>query len=277
MNELRLSVIIPAYNEEMNITPTVRELQATLRTEGIPYELVIVNDNSRDSTPEVVRGLMRDDPCVRLVNRTPPGGFGRAIRSGVDAATGDVIVLFMADCSDNPADAVAYYRKIEEGFDCVFGSRFVAGASVEHYPPLKLVVNRIVNKCIQWMFRCPFNDLTNAFKAYRAEVARECGPYRSSHFNITIEMSLSALIRNYRIAQIPIRWYGRTWGSSNLKMREMGRRYLAVLLKVFFERFLVGDDILAEKEAHSSAPGAVPPPSSSTPPNTSSDKSEEAV
>ncbi|MBL9093256.1 MAG: glycosyltransferase family 2 protein [Planctomycetaceae bacterium] len=247
---MQLSIVIPAYNEERNLPRTVADLQATLRAEGVPYEFVLVNDNSRDGTERVIGELMQADPCIRTVNRTPPGGFGRAIRSGLDAVTGDVVVIVMADSSDHPSDVVAYYRKICEGFDCVFGSRFIKGAKVVDYPRGKLIVNRIVNKLMQWMFRCPFNDLTNAFKAYRTEVVRECGPYLSCHFNITIEMSLQALIRKYNIAQIPISWTGRTWGSSNLKIREMGRRYLATLLRVYADKVLISDDILAERLAH---------------------------
>ena len=250
MNRLQLSIVIPAYNEERNLPRTVADLQATLRAEGVPYEFVLVNDNSRDGTERVIGELMQADPCIRTVNRTPPGGFGRAIRSGLDAVTGDVVVIVMADSSDHPSDVVAYYRKICEGFDCVFGSRFIKGAKVVDYPRGKLIVNRIVNKLMQWMFRCPFNDLTNAFKAYRTEVVRECGPYLSCHFNITIEMSMQALIRKYNIAQIPISWTGRTWGSSNLKIREMGRRYLATLLRVYADKVLISDDILAERLAH---------------------------
>ena len=114
----------------------------------------------------------------------------------------------MADLSDDPEDVVTYYRKILEGYDCVFGSRFIKGSKVKHYPKLKLVVNRIVNRCIQVMFWTRFNDLTNAFKAYRTEVIRDCGPYQASHFNLTLEMSLGALIRNYNIVQVPNSWYG---------------------------------------------------------------------
>jgi dolichol-phosphate mannosyltransferase len=83
----------------------------------------------------------------------------------------------MADLSDSPEDVVAYYRKIREGYDCVFGSQFIKGSEVRNYPPLKLFVNRIVNRCIQFMFGSRFNDLTNAFKAYRTSVIRDCGPY----------------------------------------------------------------------------------------------------
>ncbi|MEO1982497.1 MAG: hypothetical protein ABGZ23_11660 [Fuerstiella sp.] len=87
-------------------------------------------------------------------------------------------------------------------------------------------------------------------KAYRTTVIRDCGPFRSSHFNITLELSLSALIRNYNIAQIPISWYGRTWGASNLRIGEMGRRYLCTVLMFYFQRMLIRDDVVAEQLAN---------------------------
>ena len=245
----KLSIVIPAHNEEENLVSTVNELNDILQLENIPYEIILVNDNSTDNTRDVIADLMKNNTCVHTVNRTPPGGFGRAIRSGLEAVEGDVVVICMADCSDSPQDVVKYYRKIEEGYDCVFGSRFIKGSKVVNYPKVKLIVNRIVNKCIQLMFRCKHNDLTNAFKAYRTEVINACGPYRSSHFNITLELSLSALIRKYSIAEIPISWYGRTWGSSKLSLREMGRRYLEVLLIIYTEKLLISDDIEAERVA----------------------------
>jgi dolichol-phosphate mannosyltransferase len=192
---------------------------------------------------------METDPRIRTVNRRAPNGFGRAVRAGLDAVQGDVVIVYMADSSDHPGDAVAYYRKIAEGYDCVYGSRFIKGSDILDYPPLKRFVNRIVNKCMQWMFGCPFNDLTNAFKAYRTHVIRECGPFHASHFNITIEMALSAVVRKYNIIQIPIAWTGRTWGCSNLHLKEMGRRYLSTLLKIYAEKLLISDDLLAERLA----------------------------
>lgn len=248
VNEV-LSVVIPAYNEQDNLPKTVAGLQETLRRERIPYELILVNDNSSDGTRAAIEALMAQDPAIRTVNRQAPGGFGRAVRSGLELVTGDFVVVCMADSSDDPQDVAAYYRKLGEGYDCVFGSRFVPGGSTTNYPRVKLVVNRIVNRVIQWMFWCRFNDLTNAFKAYRTEVIRACAPYHGCHFNITIEMSLGAYIRGFTIAQIPIRWYGRTWGSSNLSLRTMGRRYLATLIRAFAEWMLVSDDLLAERLA----------------------------
>jgi dolichol-phosphate mannosyltransferase len=246
----KLSIVIPAYNEEKNIAKCISELQVTLRDKHeIPYEIIVVNDNSGDDTVGVVQAEMTKDASIRLVNRTPPGGFGRAVRSGMEAVQGDVVVVYMADLSDSPDDVVAYYRKIREGYDCVFGSRFIKGSEIHNYPTVKLIANRIVNRCIQCLFWTRFNDLTNAFKAYRTAVIRDCGPYRACHFNLTLEMSLGALVREYHIAQIPIRWYGRTWGSSNLKLGEMGRRYLSTLLMMFFQRHLIADDLLADRLA----------------------------
>ena len=246
---MKVSIVIPAHNEEQNIGRCLEELQRVLRDQNIRYEIIVVNDNSTDGTEDVIRMAMKGDPAVRLIRRPPPGGFGRAVRSGLEAVRGDVVIIYMADLSDDPQDVVAYCRKIEEGYDCVYGSRFIRGSHVENYPWLKLLVNRIVNRCIMWMFWVPFNDLTNAFKAYRTAVIRDCGPYRASHFNITLEMSVGAVIRRYHIAQVPIRWYGRTWGSSNLRLRQMGRRYLSTLLMLFFQRMLIADDLLAERLA----------------------------
>lgn len=248
-NQLKLSIVIPAHDEEKNLPETVGDLQSALRRESIPYELVIVDDCSTDGTSRVIAELMAQDANIRTIRRSPPGGFGRAIRAGLAIVEGDVVVPCMADKSDDPGDVVRYYRKIEEGWDCVFGSRFRKGAVVENYPRFKLFTNRIVNRCIQIMFWCPFNDLTNAFKAYRIEVIRDCGPYRASHFNITIEMSLGALIRKYRITEIPTSWRGRTWGTSNLRLGQMGRRYLATLIRMFAERLLVADDLAAERDS----------------------------
>jgi dolichol-phosphate mannosyltransferase len=244
-----LSVVIPAYNEEKNLPTVVAGLQEQLVRHGIPYEIILVNDNSKDGTAAVIAELMHADPFIRTVNRQPPGGFGRAVRSGLDAVRGDIAVICMADSSDDPQDVVRYYRTIQSGYDCVYGSRFMRGGSVSNYPRVKRVVNRIVNRMMQFLFRCPFNDLTNAFKAYRTSVLRDCGPYQACHFNLTIELSLSALIRGYKIAQIPINWRGRTWGCSNLSLWKMGRRYLATLTKLYSERLLIHDDILSEAQA----------------------------
>ena len=241
-----LSICIPAYNEEGNIGSVIEEVSNALRKEEIPFEFVIANDNSTDGTRSVIESKMREGVPIRLIQRKPPGGFGRAIRSCLNNFSGDYVAIVMADRSDDPADIVKYYEKLSEGYDAVFGSRFIEGSVVNDYPRVKLIANRIGNKLIQILFRTPHNDLTNAFKAYRREAIRAISPFYSSHFNITIEMALGLLIRGYRIAAVPVHWQGRTWGVANFKLRELSRRYFAVMLKVYAERIFVHDDIMAE-------------------------------
>lgn len=247
-NSLKYSILIPAYNEEKNIIPTLETLAEKLRAEAIPFELLVVNDNSTDQTPQVIEAKALEMPEINLVHNTPPGGLGRAIRCGLAHFTGDALAVVMADSSDHPDDVVRCYRKLEEGYDCVFGSRFVAGSKVTHYPPVKLVVNRMVNRAMQVLFVTHHNDLTNAFKVYRRHVIESILPLQAAHFNITIEMSLSSLIRRYRIAEVPITWSGRTWGVSNLRLRKMGRRYLCTLLMIWCERILILDDLMMENK-----------------------------
>lgn len=243
---MKLSIVIPAHNEARNLGETLDEMVATLHQAGISLEVIVVNDNSDDATREVALAWAQRCPEVQVVENLPPRGFGRAVRTGLQHASGDVIALVMADRSDDPQDIVRCYRKLLEGYDCVFGSRFRRGSRVVDYPLFKRLVNRAVNTLLRLLFLTPYNDLTNAFKMYHRSVIEGIGPLQACHFNITIELSLSAVIRRYRIAEIPINWYGRTAGVSSLKLGEMGRRYLATLLKIWFERLLLADDILAE-------------------------------
>ncbi|MBY0588591.1 glycosyltransferase family 2 protein [bacterium] len=245
-----LSVVIPALNEAENIRETVHQLMACLRSEEIPFEIVVVNDASDDGTGQVLDELAQEDSAIKPVHRQQPRGVGRAVSAGLEHVTGTVVVIVMGDRSDDPLDVVTYYRTILQGYDCVFGSRFVSGSRVERYPPFKLALNRLANKFFQWMFWCPFNDLTNAFKGYRIEVIKQCQPYRACHFNIFIEMSMKAISVDYRIAQIPVRWYGREKGGSKLLLSRMGRRYLGTFLMVWSQWFFFRDDLLADQNAN---------------------------
>lgn len=240
---MKLSVVIPAHNEEALVEKVVSDITDELKRESIPNEIVIVDDNSSDSTPGIVDRLSREHSNIKVIHRVPPNGFGRAVKDGIDNCTGDAVVIAMADASDDPKDIVRYYRKIEEGYDCVFGSRFTKGARVNDYPPHKLIVNRMANAFLQCLFFTRHNDLTNAFKAYRREVIESIKPIESLYFNITIELPLKALIRGYSIASIPINWYGRESGVSKLKIKEMGRRYLYTSLYIWLQKMLIRDDI----------------------------------
>jgi len=243
-----LSVCIPAHNEEGNIGRTIDVISQTLMRHEIPYEFVISNDNSKDGTEQIIRAKMAQGLPIVLVNRRPPGGFGRAVRSCLQNFRGDFVVIVMADLSDEPEDIIKYYKALKDGNDAVFGSRFMKGAVVKDYPFIKLIANRVGNKLIQLMFRTRHNDLTNAFKGYRADAVRSIMPLYSSHFNLTIELSLGLMIRNFKIATVPVNWYGRNWGRANFKIRELGRRYFATLFKLYAERLFIMDDVMTEHD-----------------------------
>jgi dolichol-phosphate mannosyltransferase len=148
----------------------------------------------------------------------------------------------MADGCDDPKDVVASYRKLMEGYDCVFGSRFMRQSRVVGYPTHKLIINRLANTFVRVLFGIALNDTTNAFKCYRREVIAGVQPILSHHFNLTVELPLKAIIRGYSYAVIPISWTERRTGISKLKIREMGGRYLFIVLYCLLERLLSRGD-----------------------------------
>ncbi len=254
-----LSVVIPAHNEAEVIEPTLRGLIDQLGPAGIDYEIVVVDDASRDGTGDVVRRVAEDEPRVRVVRNEAPNGFGFAVRAGLNAFTGDSVAIVMADGSDDPRDVVLYHRVLEAGYDCAFGSRFMPGASVHDYPKFKLLMNRVVNLGIRALFRHGYNDTTNAFKAYRREVIENLRPLLSHHFNMTVELPLKAITRGFSYAIVPTSWTNRAAGTSKLQLNEMGSRYLFIVLYVFLEDHLTRGDYRRQASAAPPAPPMRPP------------------
>jgi dolichol-phosphate mannosyltransferase len=239
---VKLSVVIPAHNEAEAIEPTLRAVLAQLASEGMDYEILVVDDGSTDGTGDVVERVAAEDRRVRCLRNEGAHGFGLAVRCGLDAFTGDAVVIVMADGSDDPRDVVLYYRVLEAGYDCAFGSRFMPGAVVRDYPRLKRYINRLVNTGIRVIFRHGYNDTTNAFKAYRREVIEQLHPLISPHFNLTVEMPLKAITRGFSYAIVPTSWTNRSTGESKLALQEMGSRYLFIVLYVFLEHHLTRGD-----------------------------------
>ncbi len=257
-----LSVIIPARDEEGCIASTVEHLHLELDLRGVPHEIIVVDDGSRDRTLQILQeearrlntsasvaqvsnsGLSPHEPreVLRAIRNPGPHGFGRAITLGLDAMTGDAAVIFMADESDDCRDVVRYWEKLNGGYDCVFGSRFMKGGGTIDYPPIKLFMNRLANAFVRFLFRHGLNDTTNAFKAYRKEVIDGIRPILSPHFNITVELPLKAIVRGYSFAVIPITWRNRRHGVAKLKITEMGSRYLFIVLYVWLEKYFSRGD-----------------------------------
>jgi dolichol-phosphate mannosyltransferase len=237
-----LSVVVPAHNEAGNLIGTVSALVEALDAAAITHEIVVVNDHSTDDTAAEGRVLEASFPSVRCVENRLPNGFGFAVRYGLSEMRGEAVAVVMADGSDAPGDVVRYWYKLQEGYDCVFGSRFIRGGGVVDYPLHKLLLNRIANSVLQTLFLHGLNDTTNAFKCYRREVIAGVQPILSNHFNLTIELPLKAVIRGYSFAVIPISWQNRKVGLSKLRIREMGSRYAFIMLYCLVERSLSRGD-----------------------------------
>lgn len=242
---MKLSIVLPAYNEEGSIEETLRTLYAKLQDAQIDHEIVVVNDNSKDNTLGLLTTIQETIPTLVVHTNHGPNGFGYAIRYGLDRFQGDCVAIMMSDLSDDPADLVAFYRKMfAENLDCVFGSRFIRGGATYDYPKHKYLINRFANTLIRLLLGMSYNDSTNAFKLYKKTTIQGLKPFLSAHFNLTIELPLKAIIRGYSYGVLPNSWRNRKAGESNLKIKEMGSRYLFILLYVIIEKYLSRNDYL---------------------------------
>ena len=244
---MKLSVVIPVCNEKGYIEKTVLELIDTFRRECINFEILVVNDHSTDSTKSIVQRLADIHPEIDFVDNLYSKGFGLAVRTGLESFAGDAVVIVMADASDDPKDIVRFFRKLGEGHDCVFGSRFMKGGRTYDYPGFKLIVNRFANFFIKIVFGIGYNDITNAFKMYRRETIDGLKPFLSHHFNLTVELPLKAITRGYSYAVLPNSWTNRKTGESKFKLKEMGSRYMFIVLYCLIEKWLSLGDYKKEK------------------------------
>jgi dolichol-phosphate mannosyltransferase len=244
------SVIIPARDEEASLPSTIADIVTTFEAAHLPHEIVVVDDGSRDRTWDVLQELRAKYPTLAPTRNTGEHGFGRAVIWGLDHSRGDAVVIMMADSSDSPHDAVKYWRMLSKGYDCAFGSRFMAGGKVIDYPRVKLFVNRLANLFVRIGFNLRLNDTTNAFKAYRRTVIDGCRPFLSPHFNLTVELPLKAIVRGYSYAITPISWRNRRYGEAKLKLKEMGSRYFFICAYVWLEKvFSRGDYCRRDRES----------------------------
>ena len=211
-----------------------------------PHEIVVVDDGSTDCTcgysSEAFRASI-SNPKRSTIEPGRPHGFGRAIICRIRLQPmATPIVVMMADESDDCRDVFLYWQTLNEGWDAVFGSRFMRGGGVIDYPWVKLRVNRLANLFLRVIFNIRLNDTTNAFKAYRRTVIEGCRPFLSPHFNLTIELPLKTIIRGYSWTVVPITWRNRKAGFSKLRIKEMGSRYLFIALYCWLERYFSRGD-----------------------------------
>jgi dolichol-phosphate mannosyltransferase len=242
---MKLSVVIPAYNEEESIGETLHSLYKSLKNHGIDHEIWVTNDNSKDNTAIVLAELQKEIPTLVFETNPGPNGFGYAVRYGLERFTGDCVAVFMADMSDDPEDLVKYYRTMQaENVDAVFGNRWAEGGKVIDYPRHKKVINRVANLIVRMVMRINYSDTTNAFKLYKRETIEGIRPFLAPHFNLTIELPLKSIVRGYTYAVVPNSWTNRKYGESKLKIKEMGSRYFFILMYCFIEKYFSRGDYM---------------------------------
>lgn len=223
---MKLSVIIPAHNEEENIAGVIEKIESLLE---LDYELVVVNDHSGDKTAAVVSGLSGRYPNLRLVDNPGPKGFANAVKCGFADSNGELVIPVMGDLCDDLATIPIMAAKIEEGFDVVCGSRYIRGGARLGGSRLKGILSAFAGWSLYYLLGIPTHDIANAFKMYRKKVIDSIN-IESAGFEISMELPLKAYYAGFKITEVPTVWREREKGRSNFKMFRLAPDYLKFYL-----------------------------------------------
>ena len=236
---MSLSIIIPTYNEVKQLKYTIKKLQS-LKKKIKEYELIFIDDFSNDGSYQQLVLFKKKDSRIKIFKNIKKG-LGSAIKVGIKKSKKKYVCIFMCDLSDDVNDIYKYYKAITENkkLDAVFGTRFDKNSKVKNYPFFKLMLNRIANNVIKILFLSNYNDFTNAFKIYKKKVLLKLFPIVSENFNIFLELPLKIITRKLNYKIIPINWYGRKIGESKFKIKEIGSKYVYILLYCFIEKILL--------------------------------------
>ena len=226
--EHKLSIIVPVFNEGVNIDNVLAELEVVLNKSKISYEIVVVNDNSTDSTFEIVeRYYVEKGSKVFLVNNLQKRGLGRCLKIGFDNSIGDIIVVVMGDHADNVNDISVMFNKIVfDGFDFVCASRYMKGGKAQQNNRIKGMFSKLLGRLTNFILKVPTLDSTNTYKMFRRELLNNIGPIKSKHYTLGFELVIKSYLNGFKIIEIPTIWKERSVGNSNFKCSREGMEYL---------------------------------------------------
>jgi glycosyltransferase involved in cell wall biosynthesis len=222
-----ISIVVPVYNEADNIGPFLRDVEAAVRES---HEILIVYDFPEDTTLPAVAALQPPSPNVRLVHNTLGRGVLNALKAGFAASRGDVVVVMMADRSDEPDAVAAMARLVRQGADVVAGSRYVRGGRQLGGPLLKRTLSRLAGVSLHYLAGLPIRDATNNFRAYSRRVIGIPIEGEAS-FAVALELTLKAHWRGWRLAEVPTTWRDRTAGASRFRLWAWLPHYLRWYLR----------------------------------------------
>jgi glycosyltransferase involved in cell wall biosynthesis len=220
---LVLSIVMPVYNEGEHIEPVLRALEGAI---GVSHEVLVVHDFEEDTTVPVVRRLSGELPAVRLQRNDIGRGVLNAIRAGFAVATAPLVLVMMADGSDDPADIGPMIDRAASGADVVAGSRYVAGGRQVGGPPAKRLMSRLAGLSLYWLGALPIHDATNNFRLYRRAFLDSVRIESEGGFELAIELTVKAHLAGRAIAEVPTTWRDRTAGESRFRLRAWLPRYL---------------------------------------------------
>lgn len=223
MTTPRVSVVIPVYNEGADI---VRCLERILREVLLPCEVLLVHDMPEDTTVPYAREISQRDPRVRTVLNTFGRGPANAIRFGIGAAVAPVVVVTMADGSDDPRQIDDLARLVDRGVVVAAASRYMPGGQQVGGPRVKRVMSRWAGRLLHWFARVGTRDATNSFKAYDAEFVRQVGIESRAGFEIGLELTAKATRLGMPVAELPTIWLDRAFGVSTFQLKQWLPAYL---------------------------------------------------
>jgi len=215
---------MPVYNEGANIGRALAELDQHV---PIPKRILVVYDFDEDNTVPVVRELSSRYPYVELVKNMLGRGVLNAVRAGINATTAEVVIVTMADLSDDVAVVPRMVELItKDGYDIVCASRYMKGGRQIGGPKLKKLMSRVAGVSLFWLAGLPTHDATNAFRAYRRSVLLETPIESEGGFEYSLEITAKAFANGKKITEVPSTWRDRSAGQSRFKLRQWLPHYL---------------------------------------------------
>jgi glycosyltransferase involved in cell wall biosynthesis len=230
-----ISLVVPVYQEAENIGPFLRAVEAAVRP---PHEVLLVYDFPEDNTLPAVAALQPPCSAVRLIHNTLGPGVVNALRAGFQASRGDVVVVLMADRSDDPEDVEVMASLVRQGADVVAGSRYIRGGRQEGGPWLKRTLSRLAGASLHHLAGLPIHDATNNFRAYSRRVVEELAIESGAGFAVALELTVKAHWRGWRLAEVPTVWRDRTAGASRFRLAAWLPHYLRWYLRALAHAWL---------------------------------------
>lgn len=233
---MKVSVIIPMHNEEKNAPLILETLINNMKSWDNEYELIAVDDNSIDKTPDILSELANKCKSISVIaKRDNKRGMGAALLEGMKNVKGDVIVWVMGDLSDDLDRIPEMVKKIAAGYDIVFASRYMPGGSSGDLNRIKAFLSSGFTVFAKIFFGVRVHDITNAFRAFRSQLAAKI-KLESTDFAISPELAIKAHILGYRLAEVPCSYKTRTAGKTKFKIIKMVLKYLTLLKYKFYKK-----------------------------------------